>query len=124
VSRQGVIFALLHRDAGVFWFSFTGTCVPFPANKKGELLKILINFASQLHIGNRQCRVDNAQPGPVVQRIECQIPVLKVVGSNPAGVTKNVAALCSNFFLYKTRLARISGSVARFRCAEDCPFEF
>ncbi len=25
--------------------------------------------------------------GPVVQWIECQIPVLKVVGSTPAGVT-------------------------------------
>ncbi len=35
--------------------------------------------------------MDEVRSGPVVQRIECQIPVLKVVGSNPAGVTKKAA---------------------------------
>ena len=32
--------------------------------------------------------MNEVPPGPVVQWIECQIPVLKVVGSTPAGVTK------------------------------------
>ena len=38
-------------------------------------------------IGNRT--MNEVPPGPVVQWIECQIPVLKVVGSTPAGVTKS-----------------------------------
>ena len=41
---------------------------------------------------NAECAMDNVRFGPVVQWIERQIPVLKVVGSTPAGVTKNIAA--------------------------------
>jgi hypothetical protein len=63
------------------------------------LLPIIIFAATLRKSPNRP--IDNRQfpmPGPVVQWIECQIPVLKVVGSTPAGVTKKVAAKCGNLF--------------------------
>ena len=56
------------------------------------------NRQSHRKSSNRQSTIDNSRVGPVVQWIERQIPVLKVVGSTPAGVTKNIAALSGNIF--------------------------
>ena len=56
------------------------------------------NRQSHRKSSNRQSTIDNSREGPVVQWIERQIPVLKVVGSTPAGVTKNIAAQCGNIF--------------------------
>lgn len=67
-------------------------------NKLLSLHSQFENRQSYRKSSNRQSTIDNFRMGLVVQWIERQIPVLKVVGSTPAGVAKNVAASCSNIF--------------------------
>ena len=57
-----------------------------------KIVNYIENRPIDNHIENRKSTIDNSQVGPVVQWIERQIPVLKVVGSTPAGVTKKNAA--------------------------------
>ena len=54
--------------------------------------RFFLTLPTQWNMDNAECYMGNVRPGPVVQWIECQIPVLKVVGSTPAGVTQQKSA--------------------------------